>query len=337
MNKLAKLMRNTGPARFFVPVGVILIVFGILTLGFNTKNFAETTGTITSVTECPPVEGEGQQYDVGFTYTVDGKEYEGVFANLFGDYTEGGEIKVFYDPADPQKTANSESSGFLSPIMIVAGAAALVFGVLKTVKAFQKSKALDESAGAPLPATEFDGYRTAPGVKEYYFRIEENHLKPVYLLEDAERKVLYEGKMIQNSLVSARSFEFYDHTTGSAEMHEIGHTITNSYNDEALSITSSFKFDGKDIWDVLHERGLCLRTDLRTKFPRLVYFVSRNGKPFAVVETSSKHVHEDEEAEHKLVIPAGKFFYRCWTDSEDLETVFLTVFAISETDQTVVE
>ena len=65
--------------------------------------------------------------------------------------------------------------------------------------------------------------------------------------------------------------------------------------------------------------------------------MSRNGKPFAVVETSSKHVHEDEEAEHKLVIPAGKFFYRCWTDSEDLETVFLTVFAISETDQTVVE
>ena len=29
-NKFARFMRNSGPARFFVPAGIILIVFGIL-------------------------------------------------------------------------------------------------------------------------------------------------------------------------------------------------------------------------------------------------------------------------------------------------------------------
>ena len=337
MNKLAKLMRNTGPARFFVPLGVILIVFGIFTLGQNTKDYVETTGVITKVEACVPVEDEPQQYDVYVAYTVDGENYGATFPNLTGDYKEGDAFRVFYDPADPKVTTNSRTGSLFSPILIVAGLAALAFGVLKTVKAFQKSRELDESAGSQLPASEFDGFRTAPGVKEYYFRIEENHLKPVYLMEDANRKVLYEGKMTQNSLVSARSFEFYDHTTGSAEMHEIGHTITNSYSDEFFSITSTFKFDGKDVWDVLHERGLRLTTDMRSKFPKLVYFAARGGSPFAVIETSSRYVHEDEESEHRLAVPAGKFFYRCWTASEDMETVFLTVFAISETDQTVVE
>ncbi len=337
MNKLAKLMRNTGPARFFVPVGVILILFGVLTLGHNTKNFLETTGTVTKVEACAPVEGEAQQYDVYVAYTVDGANYGAMFANLVGEYKTGDEIKVFYNPDDPKEATNSRTGPLFSPILIVVGVAALAFGVLQTVKAFKKSKELDESAGKPLSAAGFEGFKTAPGVTEYYFRIEENHLKPVYLMEDAERKVLYEAKMIQNSLVSARSFEFYDHTTGSAEMHEIGHTITNSYNDEFLSITSSFKFDGKSIWDVLHERGLRLTTDMRSKFPWIAYFVAKDGKPFAVIETSGKYVHEDEAAEHKLTVPVGKFFYRCWTASEDLETVFLTVFAVSETDQTVVE
>ena len=35
-NKFARLMRNTGPARFLVPLGIILIVFGVIMSGMNT-------------------------------------------------------------------------------------------------------------------------------------------------------------------------------------------------------------------------------------------------------------------------------------------------------------
>lgn len=78
-------------------------------------------------------------------------------------------------------------------------------------------------------------------------------------------------------------------------------------------------------------------TDLRSKFPKTVYTVSVNGRFLATVETSGRYVHEEDEAQHKVNIPVGRYYYRCWTDAEDLELLFLTVFAISETEQPVVE
>ncbi len=337
MNKLAKLMRNTGPARFFVPVGVILIVFGILTLGHNTKNFVETTGTVTKVEECAPVEGEAQQYDVYVAYTVDGGNYTAMFANLVGEYKTGDEIKVFYNPDDPKEAADGQASPLFSPILIVVGIAALAFGVLQTVKSFKKSKLLDETGGSQLPAAEFDGFKTAPGVTEYYVRFDGNTLKPGYIVEDADRKVLYEGKMTRQALVGSRVFEFTNHVTGHVEEHEVGHTVTQSYNDEMFSAKSWFKLDGENIWDVLHGKGLRMATDLGRRFPNLTYNIAKDGRPFAVAETSGKYVHEDDAAQHKMNVPVGRYYYRVWTASAELDTLFLAIFAISETEQTMVE
>lgn len=47
--------------------------------------------------------------------------------------------------------------------------------------------------------------------------------------------------------------------------------------------------------------------------------------------------YEEDAAEHKLIIPVGRYYYRVWTNETDLADLFLTVFAISETEQTVVE
>ena len=137
--KIARLVKNSGPARFFVPLGIILIVFGIILLGFNTDNFAETSGKITSVTECPFEEDEGRKYDVGVKYTAEGKEYETVFSSLAGDFNIGDDFNVYYDPDNPATATNSKTGGFIAPIMIVAGAAAMIFGVFKTVIAFKKN------------------------------------------------------------------------------------------------------------------------------------------------------------------------------------------------------
>ena len=333
-NKFARLMRNTGPARFFIPVGIILIVFGIILLGFKTDSYLETVGKVTSVTEDKNTE-DATVYDVHFTYTVDGKEYTSVFEDLTEKPTIGDNIKVYYNPEDPAQTTNSKLGGFFAPIMIGIGALALIFGVFKTVKAFQKSKELDQTAKAPAVA--FDGFKRSSGVTEYYCRHDGVTLKPGYILEDGARKVLFEGKMIKQALVGARAFEFIDHTKGTTTEHEVGHTATQSYNDEFFSVSSWFKFDGKNVWDVLHERGLRMTTDLRSKFPNLIYEVSKDGAPFAIIETSGQYVHEDEAVVHKINIPVGRYYYRVWTNSNDLETLFLTIFAISETEQTVVE
>ncbi|MCR5809571.1 MAG: DUF3592 domain-containing protein [Clostridiales bacterium] len=337
-NKFARFMRNSGPARVFVPMGLILLVFGILmlTLFGGSGKLEKTVGRIVSVTEGTiDTENNDQLYDVKLAYTVDGKEYEGVFADMAGDYKVGDEMDIYYDPEAPEKISNTKAGGFIAPILIAAGAALAGFGIYKTVKAFKKSKELD--AGDPFPTDECMALKTAPGATEYYFRFDGNSFKPGYLIEDADRNVLFEGKMLKNSLVGARTFEFNDHTTGSVAEHDVGHVVTQAFNDEVFSASSWFKFDGEKIWDVLHGMGVRLRTDMRSKFPYMSYNAAKDGAAFARIESTSVYVHEDEEAEHRIKIPVGKMYYRIWSPSKDLETLFLTVFAITESEQTVVE
>lgn len=333
-DKFARLMRNSGPARFFVPIGIILIVFGVIMLGFNSENYLETTGTVTEVIESFDEENQAE-YDVYFTYTVDGKTYENSFGGMSERQNKGDKIKVLYNPENPEQVSNARISGLVAPIMIGVGALAIVFGIYRTVKAFKKSKELDQTAKAPAVA--FDGFKTAPGVTEYYCRFDGKTLKPGYILEDAARNVLFEGKMTKQALVGARTFEFNDRTTGRVSEHQVGHTATQTLNDEFFSVSSWFKFDGKNIWDVLHEKGLRMTTGIFSRFPNLTYEVSKNGQAFAYIETSGKFVHEDEAAEHSVNLPIGRYYYRIWTNSRDFETLFLTVFAISETEQTIVE
>ena len=352
-NRIARFMRNSGPARVLVPIGLALLVFGIIMLGFNSENFLETTGRITSVVEGVDADNN-RVYDVDIAYTVDGTEYTGQFSNISGDYAEGGDIAVFYNPDSPQQITNAKTSRFFAPIMIAVGALAMALGVVQSAKAFKKSKALDRGvaggrkpsgakrasgkpSGGAQAASGFEGFKNAPGVTEYYFRPDGNKLKPGYLIEDAGRNVLFEGRMLKNALAGARTFEFRDHTTGSAAEHQVGHTTTTTWNDEFFSVSSWFKFDGENVWDVLHGRGLRMTTNLHSKFPHVIYEVTCEGAPFARIETASMYVHEEDEAKHRLAVPTGSMYYRFWTASDDFDTLFLTIFAISESEQAVVE
>ena len=337
-NKLARFLRNSGPARFFVPAGLILIIFGILLMTAFSGNFEKTIGRITAVTEGDyDAENNQQLYNAEFNYTVDGKEYSSSFDNLTKKYNVGDEVNVYYDVENPEKTSNSKITGLLGPILVALGALGAAFGIFKTVKAFRKSKELDAATpGKGAPAIDFDAYKYSGNVTEYYFRWDGVSLKPGYLIEDADRNVLFEGKMLKNALVGARTFQFTDNTTGMVKEHDVGHTATQSWGNELFSAKSWFKFDGENIWDLIHGRGVRLITDIRSKFPNMIYNAAKDGAAFARIESTGQYVHEDDAAEHKLNIPNG-MFYRIWTDSKDMETLFLTAFALAETNQTVVE
>ena len=336
LNKYSRFMRNTGPARVLVPLGAILVIFGILMTTFFTGDALETVGKVTSVEESVNADKQ-KEYDVSFDYTVDGKSYSNTFYGLLDGYNVGDEIKVFYDPSDPTRVSNSGSNTIFGLGMIAAGLAALIGGILLTVKAVKKSREIDQTAGKAVPSADFSDYKEREGVRELYCRFDGNTFKPGYILEDADRNVLFEGKMTKQALIGARVFEFTDHTTGKVTEHEVGHTTTQTFNNEFFSTSSWFNFDGKNVWDLLHESGLRMVTNLVSKFPNLIYEVSKNSEPYARIETSGQYVHEDEAAEHALNIPVGRYYYRIWTATEDLETLFLTVFAISETEQTMVD
>lgn len=337
-NKFAKFMRNTGVARFLVPFGIVMIVFGAIMSGFNTDTFEETVGKVTDVYEHIDATDQGKEkkYDISFSYTVGGKQYDGLFADMPEEMKVGDDIKVYYDPADPNRATNAKIGKFVGPAIMGAGVLVIAYGVFTAVKAFKKSRELDAKAPA-AESVQFDGFKTAPGVTEIYVRFDGNGLKPGYIMEDADRNVLYEGKMVKQALVGARPYEFVNHVTGTVQTHEVGHVMTQSFNNEFFSTKSWFKFDGRNVWDVLHDSGMRLETDLVARFPNLAYNLSRDGRPVARIETSGMYVHEDEAAQHAVNLPIGRYYYRIWTNAEDLDALFLTVFAISETEQTVVE
>ena len=330
-SKFAQIMRNSGPARFFVPVGIILIVVGIILAGMKTDNYLKTTGTVTEVRE-GMIEDNKQLYDADVTYTVNGKTYTLELVDRYEGDKVGDTVDVYYNPENPEQSTNAKVGSVLPIVMIGAGALATVAGIFLTVKAFKKSKSLNETA---VPQARFDGFKES-GVTEYYFRWDGNTFKPGYLIEDADRKVLFEGQMLKNALVGARTFAFTNRLTGKTEEHEIGHTVSQSFDNEAFSMSSWFKIDGENIWDVLHGRGLRMRTNLFSSLPNIAYDVSKDGAPYAQIESAGRYVHEDEAAMHSVNIPTGRHF-RCWTNSNDFETLFLTMFAIAETNQLMTE
>ena len=134
---MTRLMDNNAGLKFFLPFGIFLIVFGIIQLNFKADNFLQTTGKITQVDEIVIADARGGNdtaYDVSFTYTVNGKDYEGIFGNMSGTFKEGDSITVYYDPDDPGKVTNSKIGGILAPIFIVVGALAAGFGAFITIK-----------------------------------------------------------------------------------------------------------------------------------------------------------------------------------------------------------
>ena len=150
MNKLAELARESSLARFLIPVGMILIVFGVITSGFavDTDGYRKTEAVVSRTELVEPESNDGDVhtdalYDVYVKYTVDGKEYEEEFG-LFPGYSEGDEVTISYDPADPAAIAQPGSLALSPVIFIAAGVVMLAGGAVSIVKVVQKQKRMKQ-------------------------------------------------------------------------------------------------------------------------------------------------------------------------------------------------
>ena len=104
MRKFIQLMQATTLGRFLLPAGVIILIFGLVTMGKITdaRNFKEVSAVVskTELYQEAYVE-DGKQYDAEYEvyvkYTVGGKEYESELGIRSG-IKEGDSMKVFYNP-----------------------------------------------------------------------------------------------------------------------------------------------------------------------------------------------------------------------------------------------
>ena len=162
--------------------------------------------------------------------------------------------------------------------------------------------------------------------KTYLFQPEKKFLKQGFFLEDENKNIVYEGKMVKQSLIGAMIFEFVNHVSNKTEEHKVGHTVTTEQTGmfQVFSTKSYFKFDGKNIWDYLHEEGIRIDSNLQDKKIGMTYNVSLKGKEMATIATSSPKGSS---------IITNNYCLNITTSEENLDLAFLVAFAIAKTNQ----
>ena len=163
---------------------------------------------------------------------------------------------------------------------------------------------------------------------KYLLRPKLNTIKKAFFLDDENGNTVYEGKMTKFSLFGASPFEFVNHITNKTEEHKIGKTVTveQGNNDliSEISKRSYFKYDGKNIWDYLHDEGIRIESKLSKNKIGMTYEVTYKGKDIATIASSS---------------PKGKslittdLYYDVNCDLKDIDLVFLVAFSIANTEQ----
>lgn len=151
-------------------------------------------------------------------------------------------------------------------------------------------------------------------------------IKQGFSLEDENNNIVYEGKMLKFKLFGAAPFEFTNYIKNKKEEHKIGKTVTMSENGLAgfFSTKSYFKYDGENIWNFLHDKGVRIESHPSSNKVGMSYNVSYEGKQIATIATSTP--------KGKSIITTD-LYYDVDAEEKDLDLVFLVAFSIAKTDQ----
>ena len=150
MNKMFTFMRESQTARFFIPAGLILIIFGIVVfvITLNNQNYIKIEATVTNVEETQEtnVDDDGTNtttvYNATVNYTVGGKEYTQTLDNV-SKCKVGDKMDIYYNPKDPNQITQTKSI-ILPIVIIVAGITSLTGGIISAINAVKRHKNMKE-------------------------------------------------------------------------------------------------------------------------------------------------------------------------------------------------
>lgn len=148
MNGIARFFRESMVARFFIPLGVILIIFSVFLFISNnkTKDYPKVEGVVSRIEpyEAEYIDSNGDKveatYRVFMKYTVNGTEYDEEYG-IFSNYKVGDKKTIVYNPSNPKEISDPPSLLFALAFLI-GGIASLVGGIISTVKSLKKYKAM---------------------------------------------------------------------------------------------------------------------------------------------------------------------------------------------------
>ena len=167
-------------------------------------------------------------------------------------------------------------------------------------------------------------------MSKYLLKTKLGTANQTFTLEDASGNTIYEAKMLKFSLFMASPFEFINHITHRREEHKIGKTITLEEGGNSLitvlSKKSYFKYDGKNIWDYLHDKDIRIDSKPYGEKIGMTHDVSREGLRIATISSSS--------LKGKSFITTD-LYYDVTCEEKNLDIVFLIAFSIARTDQVI--
>lgn len=150
MNKMFTFMRESQTARFFIPAGLILIIFGIVVfvITLNNQNYVKIKATVANVEETQETNVDDGEtnittiYNATVNYTVDGKEYTQTLDNV-SKCKVGDKMDIYYNPKDPNQITQTKSI-ILPIVIIVAGITSLTGGIISAINAVKRHKNMKE-------------------------------------------------------------------------------------------------------------------------------------------------------------------------------------------------
>lgn len=151
MNKIMVFLRESSTARFFIPLGLVLIVFGVAMFIINTKNedYIKTEAVVSKTELVEPehtdIDGNTVEatYKIFVKYTVDGKEYNEELGDLPDAYRINEKMTIYYNPDDPSEITQTKSK-IIPIVMIVLGCTSFVGGIVSGVNSIKNYKKMNE-------------------------------------------------------------------------------------------------------------------------------------------------------------------------------------------------
>lgn len=304
-------------------LAAICLAAGIYLSFFHSQGFVKTTGVIVSLRE--DTSDDDTVYFPTVEYSVDGKTYTGELDTGSGDYKVGKTLSVLYDPNDPGVVHDGGGVGIYLMAVGAVILAVLIGSAVREKRGLQRLEAQSARQGGAGLAPSVQGEE-----RRLCFLSDLGTAKVGHRIEDEQRRVLYEAKMTKFSLTSPYGFDFIDHEHGRTTPHLVGHEEESQWNSLLLDNNYTFELDGVDIWEYLKNNGIDVKTERMegTIWPR--YRISRDGREIAILDSSSKYVHEEDADRHsvasKVAFPG---FYRIRTREENLDAVFVTAMAFA--------
>ena len=332
MTKLTKptlKMNNRWMSALILTVGLVMIGLGVYFGLIQAHGYEKTAATVIRLREEDSVDSDGSHSTVYYptvTYSVDGKEYTVSLNDGVSPKKLNQQVSVKYDPEDPEQ-AVLDSPG-LVVYLIAVGALLVGLEIYAALKNRKRREQLEEDRTGPL----FGASIRSGAERKLYFLTDLGTAKGGCHIEDEHRTVLYEAVATRFSLIADSVYDFVDHTLNRRQPHLVSKTVTSSSDAIwVLDNHSTFDLDGKDVWKQLHENGV--RIETRLQGLHWAYTIFRDGAEIARAETSGRLVHEEDAEDQDVLAKApSRGFFRVRTNEQNLDVIFLTLFAIGRTD-----